>query len=110
MFPCHYPHFPGKGLETRYGIRIPVECQPCSFAITGSGGERGRRFLWQLPRPKSKIVRRHINSHREQNEGCGDPKERAVVHLLPVEAMREVWSAMLLKLGIIHRAGHLCDK
>jgi hypothetical protein len=66
--------------------------------------------LWRPTRPKCKIVRHHIDSHREQDEASGDPKKRAVVHSLPMEAMHEVWSAVLLKLGVIHRAGDLCDK
>jgi hypothetical protein len=87
-----------------------VTVSPASLAIALSGGERGCRFLWRPNPPKCKVVRRHVDSHREQYEGCGDPKERAVVHSLPMEAMHEVWSAVLLKLRIIHGAGDLCDK
>ena len=81
-----------------------------SFAVAVLGSESGRRVLSRPARPKCQIVRRHIDSHREQNEGPGYPKERAVVHPLPMKAMHQVWSAVLLKLGIIHGASELCEK
>ena len=88
------------------GVNVSV----ASFAIAVSGGERARRFLWCPIRPKCQIVRRHIDRHREQDEGCGNPKERAMVDSLPMKTMHRVWFAVLLKLGIIHRAGDRCEK
>jgi hypothetical protein len=100
--------------STTHGVRIPVGQQwggqAYQFRSRVLGSESGRRVLSRPVRPKCQIVRRHIDSHREQNEGRGYPKERAVVHPLPMKAMHQVWSAVLLKLGIIHRAGDLCEK